>query len=71
MRKRVKILAILFSGAMLMIACKKEWTCNCTYKADDQTMTYKFTIEDTKKNAKEDCESYTIVGASELKCELE
>lgn len=65
-------IVLLFGSLVFLNACKKDWTCKCTYKVQDQTMTYEFVIEDkTKAVAKTECESYAIVGAAELKCELE
>jgi len=44
----------LFSFALLALAaCKKDNTCNCTYKGESF---YKINIRDTKANAKKSCD---------------
>lgn len=73
---------LLLSSALVVFgatSCKKDYTCVCTASASSgsssASSTSTFTINDTKKNAKEECEggasASTIGGSSSSSCELQ
>lgn len=67
-----KVLAIAFIAGIAFTACKKEYTCECTYEdASGQTASSSTTIKDTKKNAEDACEGNEVSsGGSTWTCEL-
>jgi len=66
---------MLFVGALVAISfasCKKEWTCECTYKdasGNNATFSGK-TSKMSKKDAKAACETTATTGGSSWSCSL-
>lgn len=68
----------LLAGVVAMVAmtsCKKEWTCTCTTTDSSgliPDVSASTTIKDTKKNAKETCESGSAsVGTLSTSCSID
>lgn len=72
MKKSSLVLGILMLTAIAFSSCKKDYTCECTFKdtlgaAQSATIEYK----DAKKSDAEDaCNAYNIPGGTDFKCEL-
>ena len=70
---------LLFAGVAFMLAlgltsCKKDYTCECTYKDSAgtvvSTMTTSITMHNTKSKAKDACEVSVTSGGYTSSCEL-
>ena len=65
---------VLLLGAFAIIglaSCKKDYTCECTSEANGISATASTTIKDTKKKAKEACESKSVsTGSSTSSCKI-
>ena len=64
---------VLFSalvlGAMTLVSCKKDYTCECTSTNGSSSSTVSYTFNATKKDAKEACDVYTVSsGTSSTTC---
>ena len=55
---KMTLLAIAVAG-LTFASCKKDYTCTCTYNGTMQKGEVSTTIKDTKKGAKETCDSYS------------
>ncbi|GAB4251369.1 MAG: hypothetical protein Kow0079_05280 [Vicingaceae bacterium] len=59
--KKLLVLAIVLGGAMSFTACKKDYTCECTYDdGNGTTATASYTYKDTKKKAQEACDANEV-----------
>lgn len=58
--------------AVTFASCKKEWTCECTYKdASGNSATYSGkTSKMSKKDAKDACNSTATTGGSTWSCSI-
>lgn len=65
---------ILFAAASLFVlaSCKKDYTCECTYKdGSGATQTDSFPYKNVKKkDAQDACETLNTLGGSDYNCEL-
>jgi hypothetical protein len=53
-----KVLLVAFGASLLgLTACKKDYTCTCTYNGNGMSGSISTTINATKKDAKEACEA--------------
>lgn len=70
--KKLLVLAIVLGGAMSFTACKKDYTCECTYDdGNGTTGTASYTIKDTKKKAEDACNAYeTAINGTSWKCDI-
>ncbi|HTN18603.1 MAG TPA: hypothetical protein VL092_13015 [Chitinophagaceae bacterium] len=55
MKKFTFIIAAI--GLISLASCKKDYTCECTLSGGGLSGTFSETIKDTKKKAKEKCDS--------------
>lgn len=62
----------LFSFALILSSCTKDYECECTYKNEiSETKTLVWDIKDqTQKDAKDACENFTNAGWTEVNCVL-
>ncbi len=56
MNKKV-IFSLVAVGFLALTSCKKDFTCECTTSSMGISNTVQTTINDTKSNAEESCES--------------
>lgn len=65
--KKVTSIAMIALFAASFTACKKDWTCECSV---DGEVFATSTINDTKKNAKDQCEGEVSSFGTTVKCEI-
>jgi len=72
MKKLGLISLALFTFTVILTSCTKDYQCECTYKNEiSQSQTLVWDIEDqTQKDAKEACETFTNAGWTEVNCVL-
>ena len=72
MKKSSLVLGILMLTAIAFSSCKKDYTCECTYKdAFGASQTSTVDYKDAKKSDAEDaCKAYNIPGGTDFNCEL-
>lgn len=72
MRKLLTIFAFAVLMVWLASSCKKDHTCECTYKdVIGAPGTFVWEIEEAKKkDAEEACTNYTTAGWTEINCVL-
>lgn len=72
MKKVIYVGAFLFLGSMALTSCKKDYTCDCTYKIAgmDAEQSYSFDIKDAKKKDAEDACDYDLAGTQSMNCDL-
>lgn len=65
MKKSILTLAVVAFIGLSFTSCKKDYTCVCkTEMSGSSTTTSTTTIKDTKKNAKDKCESLSSSNGS-------
>lgn len=52
-----KVILFAAAGLFVLASCKKDYTCECTSTNGGATATASTTINDTKKNAEQECEA--------------
>lgn len=71
MKKITVFLAGLFILSLAMVACKKDYTCECVIGTTNPPTTHTYTITATKKaDAKATCDAMTTVGVGSQTCTL-
>lgn len=64
-----KVLFVAAFAVLGLVSCKKDYTCECTVKNGESTVTSSSTIHASKKDAKASCESGTVtVGEMSTSC---
>jgi len=56
--KRFITLFLVAGFVFAFSSCKKDYTCECNYDDGTTTQSISYTINDTKKNATDMCDSY-------------
>ncbi len=72
MKKSTIILGAFILSVVVFSSCKKDYTCQCTYKdAFNSAQTISIEYKDVKKSdAKDACDNWSISGGTDFKCEL-
>lgn len=66
--KKLLFLGVIFGG-LALTSCKKDYTCECVYEMNNETITHSFEIKDVKKKeAKDNCE-FKVPGV-DVTCDL-
>ncbi len=58
------ILSVLVFGALVLVSCKKDYTCECTATDGTSTAITSVTITDSKKKATDTCEGMSTSSGS-------
>jgi len=70
--KKVILFASVAALALSFASCKKDYTCTCTATAGGISSSASTTLNATKKDAKDACESGSSTqGSVTVKCEIE
>lgn len=72
MKKNYFLPAFFILSVVAFSSCKKDYTCECTYKDSfNAPQTISIEYKDVKKSdAKDACANWTISGGSDFNCEL-